>query len=101
LFRIVKGMDKEDYENMREVIGKNNINKKYIHGMTAGLLSDWLFPYIEEAQKNLTGKNEEFKLTKEQFKNKLLSADADPGTLNYWLSSIGSMRDPVNAIVKT
>lgn len=101
LWRVVKGMDKDEFANMQEIIGKNNINKKYIHGMTAGLLSDWLYPYIEDAQKNLTGKNERFKLTKDQFKNKLLSADADLGTINYWLSSIGSMRDPVNAIVKT
>jgi len=104
--RIVKGLDDADYRDMGEVLRKNSVKKDQMRSTMADLTSKWLYPYIEQANKFVSEENKKLfphllVQSEDDFRRKLLTADADPHTLNYLFGSIGSSKDPVNAIVKT
>lgn len=99
--RIVEGMDPKDYKHFSQVLNQANNNAKYIRTKSVDLITEWLYPHVEEFNEKIEKKYPEYVLTKEQFRNRLFSADQDSNFLFYWLGSVSSSSDPVSAVTRT
>ncbi len=79
----IYGKELDDYEHksFSMLAEKASSREKGIANVATKLQARWLFPYLEQAQRNLP---KEYRLTYEQFEIKLRMADRDATSISYW-----------------
>lgn len=87
--------EKEESDDFVRVLDYANMRKNQISSVANDLVTEWLYPKLEESQANLP---DNLKISKEQFKKRIRFADQNNSNITYWMGAVINSRDPLNAI---
>lgn len=87
--------EKDEADDFVRVLDYANMRKTQISSIANDLVTEWLYPKLQESQANLP---DNLKVSKDQFKKRIRFADQNNSNISYWMGAAINSRDPLNAI---